>query len=374
MITIITICYIGLVYAAFKVIKIKVTAASVAVATVIGVLILGGILIGWTQSAPITQQMVVYRPVIPVLSSQNSKGAIKKIYVKTDQPVKKGDPLYEVESAPFQHTLDQKMAQLAESKNKIRELEAALGVAVSQEAMAKSSRAAEKADYDVEQGIAKDDASAISKLRVERGRLSYLSAQASVDVAKASRASAKFALQSARQALPAIEAEVRTAQLELDRTVIKAPADGYLMNWQGAEGTMTTTVSASAQGAFVDMSETVVVAIFPQNQLKNVHSGDSVDVAFKSFPNQIATGTVDAVLEYTGEGQQLTRGVIPVAASVGSKGKLAVRVALDDAVFAKQLPLGGAGTTAIYTKVGNPFHIITKITMRIKSLLYNLPI
>ncbi len=51
-----------------------------------------------------------------------------------------------------------------------------------------------------------------------------------------------------------------------------------------------------------------------------------------------------------------------------------VRIVLDDEAFARKLSLGGAGTTAIYTTVGNPFHIITKITMRIKSLMYNLPI
>jgi hypothetical protein len=49
-------------------------------------------------------------------------------------------------------------------------------------------------------------------------------------------------------------------------------------------------------------------------------------------------------------------------------------VLLDDKVFASELPLGAAGTTAIYTKVGKPFHLITKIALRMKSWLYNLPI
>jgi hypothetical protein len=61
-------------------------------------------------------------------------------------------------------------------------------------------------------------------------------------------------------------------------------------------------------------------------------------------------------------------------ATVGSKGFLAVRIILDDDTFASELPLGGAGMTAIYTKMGDPFHLITKIVVRIKSLLYNLPI
>ena len=40
----------------------------------------------------------------------------------------------------------------------------------------------------------------------------------------------------------------------------------------------------------------------------------------------------------------------------------------------KKLPLGAAGTTAIYTKFANAFHIITKITVRIKAWTNYLPI
>jgi hypothetical protein len=61
-------------------------------------------------------------------------------------------------------------------------------------------------------------------------------------------------------------------------------------------------------------------------------------------------------------------------ATLGSKGFLAVRIKLDDDDFARELPLGGAGMTAIYTKKGDPFHLITKIVVRMKSFLYNLPV
>ena len=79
-------------------------------------------------------------------------------------------------------------------------------------------------------------------------------------------------------------------------------------------------------------------------------------------------------LGYTGEGQLLTSGVLPSAVSIGAKGFLAVRIDLDDAAFARELPLGGAGTTAIYTKFGGPFHVITKIALRMKAWIDNLPV
>jgi hypothetical protein len=60
--------------------------------------------------------------------------------------------------------------------------------------------------------------------------------------------------------------------------------------------------------------------------------------------------------------------------NLGSKGFLVVRVLLDDEKLAAELPLGGAATTAIYTKVGGPFHVISKIALRMKSWIYYAPI
>lgn len=361
-------------FVAFKVIKLKVTPVSIAVATVIGVIVMGGIVIGWNVSAPMTEQMTVSRHVVPLLSSQNSKEVIKKIHVEQDQPVKKGDPLYEVETAALQYSVDRLTAELAVSQQAILELESAVEVATSKIEQAKANRALAKAQYDTEARIQKANARAVAKLKVEVKRYSYVSAQAAVDVAIASQREAEFALVNAKSTIKATEAQLKTAKLELERAVVKAPADGHIMNWQVTEGTMTTTVISSAQGTFVDMTDTVIAAVFPQNLLKNVESGDTAEVVFKSFPNHVATGKVDAVLEYTGEGQLTPGGVLPVAANIGSKGFLAVRIVLDDEDFARALPLGGAGMAAIYTKVGNPFHLITKIALRIKGWTYYLPV
>lgn len=110
MLTLILLGYIGCVYAAFKLIKIKVSPVSVAVSVVLGIFVLGGIVIAWKFGAPITDKMTVTRAVVPLSASLNTKELIKKVYVEQDQPVKKGDLLYELEPAPFQYAVDQKEA------------------------------------------------------------------------------------------------------------------------------------------------------------------------------------------------------------------------------------------------------------------------
>ena len=373
MIVLITLIYLGCVYAAFKVIKLEVKPASVAVAAFIGVYVLGGVVIGWNFAAPMVDKMTVTRPVIPLLASQNTKEVITKIHVEREQAVKKGDLLYELETAPFQYTVERRTAQLAEARKNLVALESSVASAEATIEQTRALRENARVQLEVTSGMRADDIGAASELQLTTEQLSYVSADAAVKMAVASHVAAGHALASAREAIKVTEASLETAQLELDRVYIRAPADGHVINWQATTGTMATTLITSAQGTFQDMSETSVVAILRENLLKNVKPGEEVEIAFQNFPGQLAMGKVDALLGFTGEGQLSTSGVVPVAASLGSKGFLAVRIKLDDEQFARELPLGAAGTTAIYTDFGKPFHAITKIAIRMKSWLYMAP-
>ena len=374
MITVITIIYIACVLVAFKVIKLKVTPTSVAVAVLVGVFLLGGITIGWKLAAPMTEQMIIHRKVVPLLSGQDSKEQIHKIHVAQDVPVKKGEVLYEVDKRPNQYKLDELTVQLALAKQTVAEQTAAVESAAASVEKAKAAETFAKSQLDVSLAIQKESPGAVAKLTLQVQQESYEAAQAAVVQALASQREAESALNSVREAVTAAESQVATGKLNLEQCTIRAPADGHIMNWQAVEGTMTTTTIARVQGLFMDMTETYVGAVLPQNLLKNVQPGDAVEIAFKSLPGRIATGKVDEVLEYTGEGQLEPSVELPVAKAVGSKGFLVVRITLDDEELAKELPLGGAGTTAIYTKAGEPFHLISKIALRMKGFLYYLPV
>ena len=120
----------------------------------------------------------------------------------------------------------------------------------------------------------------------------------------------------------------------------------------------------------------MVVAVYPQNVVKNVQPGNSVDVAFKSRPGEIHAGKVDQILAWTGEGQlqRANSTVLPVVKNLKSEGFIAVRITIDDPDIAISLPLGAASSVAIYTDTAKPFHLISRITIRIKTWLNYLPI
>lgn len=374
MIAIITLCYLGCVYLAFKVIKIRVSAVSCAVATLVGVFVIGAIVIVWQFAAPTTGRMIVKRDVIPLVSGQSSTEFITKIHVPLEQMVSKGDALYEVDPRPRQFEVNQVEAQLAEAQAKVIELEASVVVAAAGVEAAKASLDFSKAQLDTAVGVQRDNPAAVAELKVTLQEQNYASSQAAVQQAIAAENEARYALAGMQENVRALEASLLTAQLNLDQCVVRAPADGCIMAWQAVEGTMTTSLMTGAQGTFMDMSSTVVGAVFPQNLLANVKPGDTVEIAFKSLPGELATGTVDQILEYSGEGQLEPSGVLPVVADIEPSKLLAVRIVLDNDELARRLPLGGAGTTAIYTDFATPFHLISKIVMRMKAWAYYAPI
>ena len=373
MLTLIILGYLVVVLLTFTVLNIKVSHRSILTFALIGIMMTAFVVQRWKFSSPTSDKMIVKRNIVMLFSAQESKEFISKIHVQQNQMVTAGTPLYEYDTRPNQYALEQASSELAASQAKISELEASVELAAANVAAANANVAYKKSQLDSALTTQQLDPAAIAELEVEVQRENFAAAQAAVKKMEAAQKEAEFALSSAREAIKASESQVSTAKLNLEQNVVKAPADGYVMNFQAVEGTMGTALVAQQQGSFMDMTETVVAAVYPMNLVQHVKPGDAVEIAFKSLPGRLATGKVDQVLEYTGEGQLNVSGMVPVARNIGSKGMLAVRILLDDPELAKQLPLGGAGTTAIYTEFARPFHIITKISVRIKMWMNYAP-
>lgn len=57
---------------------------------------------------------------------------------------------------------------------------------------------------------------------------------------------------------------------------------------------------------------------------------------------------------------------------IAFSGKFAVKLKMDDGSLSESLVIGTTGTTTVYTDVGGPFHIISKVSVRIKAGMYYL--
>ncbi len=85
------------------------------------------------------------------------------------------------------------------------------------------------------------------------------------------------------------------------------------------------------------------------------------------FPGKVFPGTVAEVIQDTGTAQLTPSGNIPVLTGDPTAGRYAVRIVLDNPDDTKMIPQGAGGTVAVYTNVGKPFHVITKVVMRMQA-------
>ena len=84
--------------------------------------------------------------------------------------------------------------------------------------------------------------------------------------------------------VPAIQAQLDDALFNLEQCKMRAPTNGYVVNWLVQPGTMLSPVTAAAAGTFVDTSDVALVAVFPQNYLTYVQQGDLVEIVLDPYP------------------------------------------------------------------------------------------
>jgi multidrug resistance efflux pump len=230
-----------------------------------------------------------------------------------------------------------------------------------------------KAELDTAEALEKSNPGAIAGLKLTEAQQTYRADQADDKVQEAVLKQANFSLAAGKNSVDVAQAGYDLAKFNLGRCTYTSTVDGQVINFHITEGTPAARLRLSSIGTVQDLSNTVVVAILPQNLLKNVKAGNVAEIASRSRPGQIATGKVVVVVNYTGEGQFVPSLLLPIAANVGSKGYLAVRITLDDEDLARQLPLGAAGAVAIYTDSGKLLHVMSKISLRMKGWLNYLP-
>jgi RND family efflux transporter MFP subunit len=160
-----------------------------------------------------------------------------------------------------------------------------------------------------------------------------------------------------------LSSQLEGAQWNLDKTVVRAPADGYVTNLALRKGTRVANLPLSPVMAFIDTSNTIIGVQINQIDARYIAPGQEVEVTFKFAPGRIYGGKVESVLQAIATGQAQTSGTA-VAPRAIEAAPFAVRVRLDDAEAARNLPAGTTGTAAIYTEHLKPTHVVRRVILR----------
>ena len=160
-----------------------------------------------------------------------------------------------------------------------------------------------------------------------------------------------------------LSGQLEGAQWNLDKTVVRAPADGYVTNLALRKGARVANLPLSPVMAFIDTSDTIVGVQINQNDARYIAPGQEVEVTFKFAPGRVYGGKVESVLQAIATGQTQVSGTAVVPKAIEAA-PFVVRVKLDDADVARKLPAGATGAAAIYTDHLKPTHVVRRVILR----------
>jgi RND family efflux transporter MFP subunit len=165
-----------------------------------------------------------------------------------------------------------------------------------------------------------------------------------------------------------LKAQLDGANWNLEKTVVRAPAVGFVTNVALRKGARVSNLPLAPAMAFIDTSETIIGVEVPQINARYVRVGQPIEVTFKLRPGKIYTGRVEMILPAIATGQTQVSGSATMPTAIQAA-PFAIRVRLDDTDFASRLPAGATGTAAIFTDHVRVAHVIRRVVLRQIAIL-----
>ncbi len=172
-----------------------------------------------------------------------------------------------------------------------------------------------------------------------------------------------FDVQQRQSEVDQLKAQLEGAKWNLDKTVVQAPADGYVTNLALRKGARVANLPLAPVMAFIDTSDTIIGVEIAQIDARYVEPGQPTEVTFKFMPGQVYSGKVESILQAIATGQVQTSGLAVTPKGVPSA-PFVVRIRLDNAEIARALPAGSTGDAAVYTDHVKLAHVIRKVLLR----------
>ena len=228
------------------------------------------VLAPWTRDGRVSAQIVRIAPEV--------SGTVLDVSVADDQYVKQGDVLYRIDPAHFALALAQAEAQLAAADASLRQK--------------------------------------MEDARRRRGMESIVPAEE---------------IQRANQAMAIAQAELRSAQvavdkakLDMERTVLHAPADGYITRLRLSKGDYAVTGQPNI--ALVDANSFRIIGYFEETKLHGIEPGAPAQIRLMGFDDVISGRVVSIGRGIADANQQADAQGLPSVAPSFSWVRLAQRI------------------------------------------------
>ncbi len=264
--------------------------------------------VGKLISAPVatgdvTRVVTASGKIVPrdeVMVGSEVSGRILEVSVDFNSEVKAGDRLAQIDPQAFE--------------NRLKQLEGRLQSALADIKVRRASIDRAEINLSQAQSVLKRQEDLFTKSAVSQARLDE--AKQAAGVARADLDLAKAQLESSQAQVSQIRAELASAKLDLDRTSIRSPIDGVIIDRKIDPG-QTVQASFSAPELFVlaaDLSDIRVEAQIVESDVAGMQSGDEVTFSVDAYPDLTLTGTIEQLRLKSSEANNIVTYVAVVAA------------------------------------------------------------
>ncbi|MGH1373802.1 MAG: HlyD family secretion protein [Cellvibrionaceae bacterium] len=302
--------YAAFCIAIFKIFKIPLNKWSVPTAVLGGVVLIGTLIFTMNYNHPFSEISRTYFVTTPIVP--NVKGEVIEVPVKGNQRVQKNDVLFRIDPTPFQNSVDALQAQLTSAKL--------------------------------------DQVRAQELIKRQAGR------QRDLDLANAQVSN--------------IEAQLATAQYQLDETVVRAPANGYATQVALRPGMVAVNIPLRPAMTFVQEESHYLTGWYRQNSMMRLEVGNDAEIAFDGIPGTVFAGKVAMVSPVLAEGQIQASSNLVSGRQANYPGRIPIFIEITDPRFkdyAASVPGGAYAQTAVYSEHFHHVAIMRKILLRMAS-------
>ena len=166
---------------------------------------------------------------------------------------------------------------------------------------------------------------------------------------KAQIATALAQVQVAQAQVETTRAQLENARWNVDQTTVRAPGNGTMVNVMLRPGYMVTGIAFNEVMTFVD-TEYQVFALFNQNELHQVASGNEAEITLDTYPGHIIKAHVDSVIWAQSQGQVDASGNLPQTTFNPPPGQFPVKLVVSEKDNPLFLAAGARGAAAVYTE------------------------
>jgi multidrug resistance efflux pump len=367
--------YTAICIAVFKVFKIPLNKWTVPTAALGGVLIISAILLIMNYNHPYAKygkDTFVSIAIMPEIT-----GTVATVEVTANQSVKKGDILFTLENDEQRIALEKAEAALVEAQDDLLEDNAQLSQAKAQSAKAKADRDRLQHTY-LRYKKAHESAgenSPFTDQQVETQMDLYLAAEASLTSAKANEERIRLDSESKISGEDVNVAQFKAlrdkAQLDYDRTIIRAPVDGTPTQIAIRPGVRAVSLPLKPVITFIPKEKRRFAGAFFQNSALRLEKGLPAEVILDAVPGHVFTGKVVDVLPAMAEGEVQAGGHLISSNKLMQPGFTIALIELDEDLDNYGLPLGVQGQAVAINHEHDVLHVslVRRVLLRMLAWL-----